>query len=275
MRAQVQFEAPPPPVLPDFITQHLDPFSGDDDSADIDAATGSILSRIPSQPINIPRAGAADRSRRRRAPGSAGEPQRPLSVRLGPEIQALPRPAGVKAPRLGRARSTGRSCGAPIAPTRKRSSPSGWRHGRPRCAEGRSHRDGSGAGPTGVRSTSRPGSTRSCTPTTSARDEGIAMMCLAEALLRIPDARHRRRTDRRQARRAGLVRQARPLGFGLRQCRDLLAAADRQGDRRRAGPQRQLASGAWPRGRAIGRAGGPHRGARGDEDPRPQFRLRA
>ncbi len=54
MRAQVQFEAPPPPVLPDFITQHLDPFSGDDDSADIDAATGAILSRVPSQPLNIP-----------------------------------------------------------------------------------------------------------------------------------------------------------------------------------------------------------------------------
>ena len=36
MRAQVQFEAPPPPELPDFITQHIDPFSGDDDTADID-----------------------------------------------------------------------------------------------------------------------------------------------------------------------------------------------------------------------------------------------
>ena len=34
MRAQVQLEAPPMPTLPDFITQHLDPFSGDDDSAD-------------------------------------------------------------------------------------------------------------------------------------------------------------------------------------------------------------------------------------------------
>src|SRR5438046_4082906 len=34
MRAQVQLEAAPLPVLPDFITQHLDPFSGDDDTAD-------------------------------------------------------------------------------------------------------------------------------------------------------------------------------------------------------------------------------------------------
>jgi preprotein translocase subunit SecA len=53
MRAQVQLEAPPMPTLPDFITQHLDPFSGDDDSADIDAATGAILSNLP--PLNIPR----------------------------------------------------------------------------------------------------------------------------------------------------------------------------------------------------------------------------
>ena len=47
MRAQVQLEAPPPPVLPDFITQHLDPFSGDDDTADIDASTGAVLSSVP------------------------------------------------------------------------------------------------------------------------------------------------------------------------------------------------------------------------------------
>jgi preprotein translocase subunit SecA len=48
MRAQVQIEAPPPPpVLPAFITQHLDPFTGDDDTADIDAATGAVMSSIP------------------------------------------------------------------------------------------------------------------------------------------------------------------------------------------------------------------------------------
>jgi preprotein translocase subunit SecA len=52
MRAQLQFEAPPPPTLPDFITQHIDPFSGDDDTADIDASTGAILSNLP--PLNIP-----------------------------------------------------------------------------------------------------------------------------------------------------------------------------------------------------------------------------
>jgi len=52
MRAQVQLEAPPLPVLPDFITQHIDPFSGDDDTADIDAATGAVLSSVPF--ANIP-----------------------------------------------------------------------------------------------------------------------------------------------------------------------------------------------------------------------------
>jgi preprotein translocase subunit SecA len=47
MRAQVQMEPAPPPVLPAFVTQHLDPFSGDDDTADIDASTGAVLSSVP------------------------------------------------------------------------------------------------------------------------------------------------------------------------------------------------------------------------------------
>ena len=32
--------------MPDFVTTHIDPFTGEDDSADIDAETGTILSRI-------------------------------------------------------------------------------------------------------------------------------------------------------------------------------------------------------------------------------------
>ncbi|HEX2764797.1 MAG TPA: preprotein translocase subunit SecA [Allosphingosinicella sp.] len=36
-----------PGGLPDFITHHIDPFTGDDDTADIDAGTGNILSRLP------------------------------------------------------------------------------------------------------------------------------------------------------------------------------------------------------------------------------------
>ena len=52
-RAPIAFSASaPPPVLPDFITQHLDPFSGEEDTADIDAASGAILSSIPF--ANIP-----------------------------------------------------------------------------------------------------------------------------------------------------------------------------------------------------------------------------
>ena len=53
MRAQLQIEQPlPPPVLPDFITQHIDPFTGDDDTVDLDAATGTILSNLP--PLTMP-----------------------------------------------------------------------------------------------------------------------------------------------------------------------------------------------------------------------------
>jgi preprotein translocase subunit SecA len=35
------------PGLPDFITHHIDPLTGDDDTADIDAGTGAILSKLP------------------------------------------------------------------------------------------------------------------------------------------------------------------------------------------------------------------------------------
>jgi preprotein translocase subunit SecA len=53
MLAQVQLE-PAPFELPEFVTQHLDPFSGDDDTADIDPATGAILSSLPSFGIPQP-----------------------------------------------------------------------------------------------------------------------------------------------------------------------------------------------------------------------------
>jgi len=55
MRAQIQFEepaAPQPFVLPDFITHHIDPLSGDDDSADFDAG-GTLMSSLP--PLHAPR----------------------------------------------------------------------------------------------------------------------------------------------------------------------------------------------------------------------------
>jgi preprotein translocase subunit SecA len=53
MRVQLQFQDPPPMELPDFITQHIDPLSGEDDSADIDA--GSFLSSLGISSLNIPR----------------------------------------------------------------------------------------------------------------------------------------------------------------------------------------------------------------------------
>jgi preprotein translocase subunit SecA len=52
MRSQIQLEDAPPPQLPDFITQHLDPFSGDDDTVDIDAAARGLLAGNPA--LNIP-----------------------------------------------------------------------------------------------------------------------------------------------------------------------------------------------------------------------------
>jgi preprotein translocase subunit SecA len=52
--------APPEPDYPempeisfsDLITNHIDPFTGDDDTADVDAASGTILSRLP--PLQAP-----------------------------------------------------------------------------------------------------------------------------------------------------------------------------------------------------------------------------
>ena len=65
MRAQVQFEEPVQMTpagafaLPDFITHHIDPLSGDDDSADFDAG-GALLSNLP--PLHTPRPGLPQES---------------------------------------------------------------------------------------------------------------------------------------------------------------------------------------------------------------------
>jgi preprotein translocase subunit SecA len=52
--AQFSYAEPEPdfPEIPDFITHHIDPLTGDDDTADIDAATGNIISRLP--PLSSP-----------------------------------------------------------------------------------------------------------------------------------------------------------------------------------------------------------------------------
>jgi hypothetical protein len=55
--AYARFQIEPPPALPDlpsFITQHFDPFTGDDDSADIDGGSlGLVTTRLPQ--LSIPR----------------------------------------------------------------------------------------------------------------------------------------------------------------------------------------------------------------------------
>ena len=53
-RAQFTMAEPELPQMPDFLTHHIDPFTGDDDTADIDAATGTILSRLPPLQIAQP-----------------------------------------------------------------------------------------------------------------------------------------------------------------------------------------------------------------------------
>jgi preprotein translocase subunit SecA len=53
MTAQFRLEDAPPPQLPDFITQHLDPFSADDDTADLDAGARGLMSGLGPM-LNIP-----------------------------------------------------------------------------------------------------------------------------------------------------------------------------------------------------------------------------
>ena len=75
MRAQIDLSPPPLPELPAFLTQHLDPLSGFDDSADFDAAArGLIGGEGPN--LNIPQpdlpAGALAEPLSRNAPCPCG-----------------------------------------------------------------------------------------------------------------------------------------------------------------------------------------------------------
>ncbi|MEO9132305.1 MAG: preprotein translocase subunit SecA, partial [Sphingomonas sp.] len=58
--AEFQMQAPPPlPTLPDFITTHFDPFSGEDDSGYVDGGTrGLVTTRLPS--LSIPQPDGSD-----------------------------------------------------------------------------------------------------------------------------------------------------------------------------------------------------------------------
>jgi preprotein translocase subunit SecA len=53
-RAQFSMAEPELPEMPDFVTHHIDPFTGEDDTFDIDASSGAILSRLP--PLQAPMA---------------------------------------------------------------------------------------------------------------------------------------------------------------------------------------------------------------------------
>jgi preprotein translocase subunit SecA len=53
-KARFQMQPMDLPELPPYLTTHIDPFTGDDDTYDIDAGTGAILSNLP--PLSIPQA---------------------------------------------------------------------------------------------------------------------------------------------------------------------------------------------------------------------------
>ncbi|KEQ54859.1 preprotein translocase subunit SecA [Sphingobium chlorophenolicum] len=81
-RVQFRMEEPLPefnlPVLPDFITTHIDPFSGEDNSADIDGGQiGGITTTLPRPPVGGGQAGEfANLDISRNAPCPCGSGQK-------------------------------------------------------------------------------------------------------------------------------------------------------------------------------------------------------
>jgi preprotein translocase subunit SecA len=76
-RAEDQLTMPELPELPDFLTTHIDPFTGDDDSDDYDAASaGMITSTLPARPASLgddPFAGNPDIRRNDPCPCGSGQ----------------------------------------------------------------------------------------------------------------------------------------------------------------------------------------------------------
>jgi len=60
------------PNLPDFMTHHIDPFTGDDDTFDVDAGTGAIISKLP--PLQVPQADTPVMTGNVEAPSSRNAP---------------------------------------------------------------------------------------------------------------------------------------------------------------------------------------------------------
>ena len=193
-----------------------------------------------------------------------------MPLRIGPEVQALPRRT-----RLGRPRSesTAARFAEPIVPTKRgrrraacRSAAAGAQQAK-RRAIARSLVKG-------VRAHKAAGLDAFLHAYDLGTDEGIALMCLAEALLRIPDAET---ADELIADKLSGPDWAEKLGesaspfvnaatFSLLLTGKVLEGANDS--------SRQLARGARPRRRPARRAGDPHRGQPGDEDPRQAVRVR-
>ena len=74
-RAEEQVDLPELPELPDFLTTHIDPFTGEDDSDDIDGASrGLVTTKIPSASrANDPFAGNPDIRRNDACPCGSGQ----------------------------------------------------------------------------------------------------------------------------------------------------------------------------------------------------------
>ena len=74
-RAEEQVDLPELPELPDFLTTHIDPFTGDDDSDDIEGASlGLVTTKIPSASrANDPFAGNPDIRRNDPCPCGSGQ----------------------------------------------------------------------------------------------------------------------------------------------------------------------------------------------------------
>ncbi len=74
-RAEEQIDLPELPELPDFLTTHIDPFTGDDDSDDVDGGSlGLVTTRMPSATkANDPFAGNPDIRRNDPCPCGSGQ----------------------------------------------------------------------------------------------------------------------------------------------------------------------------------------------------------
>ena len=102
--------------------------------------------------------------------------------------------------------------------------------------------------------------------------EGVALMCLAEALLRIPDAGDRRPADPRQARRGRLGAPSRPFGSLFVNASTWALMLTGRLLRPQTAEAHDLARRPAPPRRALGRAGGAPGGDGGDAHPRPPVR---